>query len=155
MTSSRRVHEHPKGGFELWSWSSYSSVQRGEWHWPNFSPEEMRCRASGRLTISPVFMDKSQKVRTLTGIRFPVTSGYRSPTHNQAESHTKSLEGPHPDAQAMDGACSRSEAYEIQKAAMAEGFVGIGIKQHGDSRYLHLDCWYRRPRGTLWTYYEP
>lgn len=149
-----RILKHPQGGFELWFWIR-PQVVGDEWVWEHFSPAEMRCRASGQVMVSPVFMDAVQSVRRKTGIVMPVTSGYRSPAHNRAVSHTKSTTGPHPDAQAMDVAVERHGAYEVQRCAMASGFTGIGVKQHGAVRYLHLDHWHRRDVGTVWTYYEP
>lgn len=155
LSVPREVYAHKEAGYEIWAWSHFSAVQRGEWNWVNFSPSEMRCRKTGRLAISPEFMDIVQDIRSITGIPMAVTSGYRSPEHNAASSHTKRLDGPHPDAQAIDIAASRTDAFEIQKAAMMKGFKGIGLKQHGDRRYLHLDAWWKRTGGTLWTYYEP
>lgn len=152
---ARQQLTHEKGGHELWLWPHYSGVQRDEWYWPNFSAFEMRCQKTGRLQISPVFMDALQHVRRVVGIPMIVTSGWRSPEHNQAVSHTKSREGPHPDSQAVDVAVSRSDAFNVMRAAISTGFKGIGLKQHGDGRYLHIDMWHRRETGIVWTYSEP
>lgn len=152
---SRTISAHPKGGFELWSWAHHSVVDPGDWRWPNFSPREMACRATGKLAISPVFMDGLQAVRSDVALTMPVTSGYRSPEHNAAVSHTRALEGPHVDGQAADILAARYAAWKIVESAMRFGFNGLGIKQHGDERFLHLDRWHRRPNGTIWTYDEP
>lgn len=149
------VYLHPNGKHELWSWPSYSVVGRGQWLWPNFSAAEMRCRKTGAVVISPKFMDRLQLLRDAVKIPLPVNSGYRSPVHNSEVSHTESLDGPHPDAQAVDLKVSHSDAFEVLKLALHLGFIGVGPKQHGESRYLHIDCWWKRSKPAVWTYYEP
>ena len=56
-----------------------------EWdakRWPNFSPDEFKCQGSGELKISPVVLDFCQAFRNIHGEGVSITSGYRSPEHN-------------------------------------------------------------------------
>lgn len=154
MNSHCTVAYHEPGGHETWWWPNYGVVDPANWPWSFFTPKEMACRATGQLMVSPLFMDDIQLVRDKTGVAMPVTSGYRTPDHNKAVSSTDSLEGPHPDAQAIDVHVIFEGAYEIVSAATAQRFAGIGLRQHGETkgRFLHLDTWYKRVRPTLWTY---
>ena len=154
MSAKPSIGKDPFGDFEVWSWNHYTAVDKSDWHWPNFTPVEMRCQGSGRLVISPAFMDDIQLLRADSGIVMPVSSGYRSPEHNKAVSHTGSDEGPHPSCQAIDVVIGYANAFDLLSAALAHGFTGIGVKQHGQRRYLHLDKWHKRAHGSVWTYFK-
>lgn len=101
------------------------------------------------------FMAKLVALREQVGFPMPVTSGYRSPEDNAAISST-GTNGPHTTGRAVDISISGENAYKLIAAALAAGFTGIGIKQHGPlvGRYVHLDDLtspeYPRPR--IWTY---
>ena len=72
-------------------------VSADQWdseRWPNFSPDEFKCQGSGELKISPVVLDFLQAYRNVKGSGVTVTSGYRSPEHNNSVSST-GLDGPH------------------------------------------------------------
>lgn len=151
---SREITKRRLDQAELWRWARPSAVKRGEWLWPSFTPQEMACQDTQCVLIDPNFMDKLQSMRTAVAVPLPVTSGYRSPKHNQAVSSTNSLVGPHPDCQAVDLAVRFTEAYEVIKAAPSYGFIGIGALQHGKplGRFVHLDCWVGRKNPAFWTY---
>jgi len=100
-------------------------------------------------------MERLQKIRTNTGIIMPVNSGFRTPEHNSRVSHTGSTTGPHPDCQAADISVRFGAAFAVMGEAIKQGMLGIGPKQHGRDRYLHLDSWHRRSTGTVWTYTDP
>ena len=112
-------------------------IPETEWRWPFFSRKEMVCKGSGECRMSPAFMDKLVGLRMLYGKPMVVTSGYRSPAYNQAVSTTGN-DGPHTTGRAVDISISRTEAYKLLKLALEHGFTGIGIKQHSESRFLHL-----------------
>lgn len=152
--SGKEIIERSADKAPLWRWLRPSAVKRGEWPWPSFTPAEMACRKTQLLIIDPTFMDLLQSLRTAVGVPFPVTSGYRSPAHNQAVSSTKSLIGPHTDSQAVDIAVRFGDAFELIKAAPSYGFTGIGARQHGKAtkRFIHLDCWVGRNFPAFWTY---
>tara|TARA_R100000773_G_C4219398_1_gene117991 strand:- start:1606 stop:1917 length:312 start_codon:yes stop_codon:yes gene_type:complete len=103
-------------------------------------------------------MDKLQEMRSKCG-PLRVTSAYRSPSHTiEAEKIKKSGKGgAHTTGRAIDIACDREKAYNILGVAMELGFTGIGVKQSGDGRFLHLDIIdaeddFHVPRPTIWSY---
>lgn len=126
-----------------------------EWRWANFTPAEMACKGTGRLLIVPAFMDRLQRLRTAFGKPMPITSGYRTPEYNSAVSRT-GRDGPHTHARAVDVAVSGGDALDLVRLALAHGFTGIGIKQHGPhaGRFIHLDDLTapEHPRPRIWSY---
>lgn len=101
------------------------------------------------------FMAKLIALREKCGFPMPVTSGYRTPEENKAVS-TTGENGPHTSGRATDIAISGENAFKLVSFALAEGFTGIGIKQHGPmrGRYVHLDDLSAPefPRPRIWTY---
>lgn len=125
------------------NWSDY----------PNFSASEFRCKHSGKNEMNAEFMDKLQRLRTAYGKTMRITSGYRDKTHPVERSKTST--GAHTTGRAVDIAVQGHEVYELVRMAMAFGFTGIGLKQHGPSRFLHLDDLghsAQQPRPWIWTY---
>lgn len=121
--------------------------------WPNFSEAEMSCRHTGKTGIRAGFMDRLQRLRTAYGKLMPVTSGYRHPSH-PIEAR-KPDPGPHSTGRACDVAVSGADALRLIVLAMEHGFTGIGVKQHGDNRFIHLDDLPPspgRPRPHIWSY---
>lgn len=119
--------------------------------YPNFSEKELACKCCGRADMSPDFMLTLQALRSAAAMPLAVTSGYRCVEHNTVVGG-----GPaHVLGRAVDIAISRGDAYHVLKLALLHGFTGIGIKQHGDLRFLHLDNLTDReavPRPTIWSY---
>ena len=120
--------------------------------YPNFSEKELACRCPcGQADMSPDFMMMLQSLRSAARMPLRVTSGYRCADHNTAVGG-----GPaHVLGRAADIAVSRGDAYTVLKLALLHGFTGVGIKQHGDSRFLHLDNLTDReavPRPTIFSY---
>ena len=123
--------------------------------WPNFSFAEMACRETGLCLLDGALMDALQRVRAICG-PMTVTSGYRSPRHSKEAAKGRSG-GPHTLGKAVDVACQRTQAFEILKTALDEGFQGIGIDQRGEDRFLHLDVIthlddFPAVRPTIWSY---
>ena len=116
-----------------------------EWpvgRWPNFSRKEMECQETGECLLCEDMMDALQQIRHELGSPMTISSGYRSPRHS---------------IEAVDVACDVAYAYQVLSAAFRAGFTGIGIKQTGVSRFIHLD--YIRPgdgfhvlRPVIWSY---
>lgn len=121
--------------------------------WPNFSPEEFRCKGSGRMEMNVDFLDRLQALRTAFGKPMIITSGYRSPEHNKAVSSTGS-DGPHTTGRAVDVAVSGADAVKLVGLAIQMGFTGIGVKQKGPhaGRFIHLDDLTAGPRPGMWSY---
>lgn len=123
--------------------------------WKHFKVEEFRCKCGcGQNLISSKFVDMLDELREACGFPLPVTSGYRCPTYNAKVSST-GHNGPHTTGRAADLGVSRKQAYEVLSWAMRMGFTGIGIKQTGEGRFIHLDdlpAAEGQPRPTVWGY---
>lgn len=143
----------------------FSKVKDLTWdpkRWPNFSRKDgspeawMRCRHTGRLAMSPEFLDKLQYFR-IHYFPFPMigTSGYRHPTH-PTEARKSGGPGTHSTGRAGDFAVSHQLGFKFLKAAMSSGlFTGIGVHQKGTGRFIHLDDLpegFQWVRPTIWTY---
>lgn len=101
-------------------------------------------------------MDKLQALRDACQMALPVTSGYRSPAHNAAVSHTGET-GPHTTGRAVDLNVFGFKAFRIMALAPTLGFTGIGLDQKGPSekRIIHLDdlpAADGQPRPCVWSY---
>jgi len=123
--------------------------------WPNFTFSEAKCSHTGDCDVDPNFMDSVQALRDLYGKPMKVTSLYRSPSHPVEEK--KEFPGTHTMGKAIDIGVGRGRAYRLLELALSEGFTGIGIKQHGSSRFLHLDMVqpgeaHHITRENLWSY---
>ena len=125
-----------------------------EWRWQNFSIDELKCKGSGEYPdLTPEiesFLDKLQDIRDETGPLI-VSSGYRSPAHNDRVSGTGTA-GPHTTGRAVDIAIKGMDAYSLVGFAFQRGMTGIGINQKGKSRFIHLDDLTDGPRPRIWSY---
>lgn len=122
--------------------------------WPNFSPDEFACKGDGTLSVNPVFMDRLQTLRTFYAKPMIISSGYRSPEYNASVSST-GLTGPHTTARAADIAVRGADALHLITLALEVGFIGIGVNQRGNSRFIHLDDLPDapgQPRPWIWSY---
>jgi len=81
-----------------------------------------------------------------------ISSGYRCPAYNDAQS-TTGRNGPHT-VGAVDVLISGSDAWDLIRAAMDLGWYGLGVRQHGDigERFVHLDRLESGPRPWIWSY---
>ena len=110
-----------------------------EWdaeRWPNFSPDEFKCQGSGELKISPVVLDFLQAYRNVKGSGVTVTSGYRSPEHNNSVSST-GLDGPHTTGLSVDISTNSQTQYQLLRFALNYNpqAMGIGIAK----TFTHID----------------
>ncbi|WP_084611395.1 D-Ala-D-Ala carboxypeptidase family metallohydrolase [Zooshikella ganghwensis] len=119
-----------------------------------FSDRELTCRCGcGQQQMQPDFMSRLIELRILCGFPLPVTSGYRCANH--PEEKKKTTPGAHSLGCAVDIACQGEQAVIVLKHALDLGFTGIGIKQKGGSRFIHLDMAPKtttRPRPWIWSY---
>ena len=105
------------------------------------------CRCGcGEERMSRDFMMRLVRIREELGFPIGIQSGYRCPEHNNRVSPT-GYDGPHTTGKAADLALSYSRARDAL-SILAQRFPGIGIKQHGDGRFIHVDMGPRR----IWTY---
>ena len=122
--------------------------------YPHFTDKELSSPDTGMHDMSDIFMVRLEKLRTIMGRSFIVTSGYRTPSHNDKVSHT-GLTGPHTTGRAIDISVANwyEDVFTLVAAAMKLGFTGIGLNLKGEQsgRFVHLDDLKdNRPR--IWTY---
>ena len=120
----------------------------------NFSRSELECKCGcGQAEMSGAFMDLIQGLRNKCRFPFVISSGYRCPDHNEAVSGS-GRSGPHTTGMACDISINGSHAWTLLAYAMDTGMPGIGIKQHGDGRFIHLDMLSNdtHPRPRVWSY---
>jgi len=126
----------------------------GFWRWPHFSPAaEWACKETGRIVVVPDFMDRLEALRSACGFALPISSGYRSPEHDEkvGTSATPGA-GPHTTGQAADIAITNPQLGAVLNHALTLGFTGIGVNQKEGSatRFLHVDTIH--PVLTVWSY---
>ncbi len=122
--------------------------------YPNFSKSEFDCKETGENEMEHSFMAKLQELRTAYGKSLVINSGFRSFKHS-IEKRKPKKNGAHPTGKAADIKIDRKEAYKLLKLAIELGFTGIGFKQHGGGRFIHLDTIEdnpSQPRPTVWSY---
>ena len=133
---------------------SYTANNWPAGRWPNFSFAEMACSETGECGMDKATMDRLQLLRSHYGSPLTITSGYRSPRHSIEAA--KKAPGSHVRGRAVDIACAGVDAFEVLTEALAVGFTGIGVKQKGEHRFLHLDDLglgeHTAPRPTIWSY---
>tara|TARA_R110001599_G_scaffold291913_1_gene495539 strand:- start:234 stop:605 length:372 start_codon:yes stop_codon:yes gene_type:complete len=117
-----------------------------------FSKAELQCKCGcEQAPMDPQFLMMLDELRSKLNKPLRVSSGFRCPSHNSKVSGTGET-GPHTTGKAIDLAVDRSFAYETLRASMAMGFTGIGVKQKGGGRFLHLDTITEGLRPTIWSY---
>lgn len=124
-------------------WSHWKDYPEDKWRWPNFSPQEMACRGTGKLAVNERAMDMLQSLRDVSGKPFIIRSAYRSPEHNKAVGGAKASK--HMEAIAFDIDMTNHFPDEFIAAAEAAGFNGIGT--YPSSNFLHIDA---RPQPARW-----
>ena len=112
--------------------------EQSEWmaKWKNFNADEFKCKGSGELKISSIVLDFVQAYRDEIGEGVTITSGYRSPEHNNSVSST-GLDGPHTTGMAVDIATDTKSQYKLLNFALnyEPKPSGIGIAK----TFTHLD----------------
>ena len=121
--------------------------------YPNFTEQELRCKATGLCKMEPDFMARLQRLRWAWGQPMTITSGYRDKAH-PIESK-KAVPGVHALGRAVDIAVQGADALHLLELALAHGFTGIGIQQKGAGRFIHVDdapASSTLPRPMIWSY---
>jgi len=117
-----------------------------------FSKAELQCKCGcEQAPMDSQFLMMLDELREKLNKPLRVSSGFRCPSHNSKVSGTGET-GPHTTGMAIDLAVNRTFAYEVLKIAMSMGFTGIGVKQKGGGRFLHLDTITEGLRPTIWSY---
>lgn len=106
--------------------------------WPNFSIKELVCKCGcGEVLWDEDVLDDAQAIRNELGHGLTLSSATRCRTHNNAVSSTGDT-GPHTKG-ALDLAVMGGTAVQVITMASGRGVTGIGIKQHGNGRFVHID----------------
>lgn len=126
--------------------------------WQYFTVEELQCKGKdccgGRMEMDIKFMRRISHLRRTVGFPFRVTSAYRCPEHNNNVSKS-GLDGPHTTGRAMDIMMMGDRVFLLFDFLRRMGFTGIGLRQKGHDRFIHLDdldATDKRPRPFVWTY---
>lgn len=123
--------------------------------WQYFTMEELTCHCGcGEMKMNDGFMQKVVTLRHSLNFPFNVTSGYRCPEYNATISKT-GRDGPHTTGHALDIEVRGSEALDLIGAMRSHNMTGLGVKQHGRSRFVHIDDLpptNKRPRPWVWSY---
>ena len=89
--------------------------------------------------MKKVFLKKIDKARDIAGVSFIITSGFRTPQHNESlkeQGYMASFKSSHLKGVAVDIACTNSADREkIIKGLILAGFTRIGIS----STFIHCD----------------
>jgi zinc D-Ala-D-Ala carboxypeptidase len=120
------------------------------WRWENFTPDEF-ASDNGAIELETDFLDRLQELRRRFKRPMVVTSGYRTPEHNQRVAKT-GAKGPHTTGRAVDIRVTHAKArYQLIALAIDCGFTGIGVGKG----FVHLDDIRDNPdipRPAVWTY---
>jgi len=116
-------------------YSNWKDYPTEHWRWPDFSPQEMACRGTGRLMIVPAAMDKLQALRDKLGRPMIVNSAYRSPEHNAAVGGAEDSE--HMKGTAFDVKMDNHDPAHYIKTAKSVGFQAIGT--YPRQNFVHVD----------------
>ena len=108
------------------------------WRWPNFTPNELRCRETGIFLIQESFLDVLQSIRFRYAKPMIITSGFRSVNHSIEKK--KLTIGSHPLGMAVDIGVRGEPCLRLIKIILDEPMLtGLGVSQKSNIRFIHLD----------------
>lgn len=116
----------------------------------NFTDDEFRCPCCGEMINNlafKYFLSHLQDARTIAGIPFVITSGYRCPEHNKrvgGTSNSSHMEGVAADIAVKD---NHSRMLMI-KSLLDAGFMRLGI----GTNYIHADMDTEKMQALVWVY---
>lgn len=112
------------------------------------SPDQ---KGSGRF-MDEDFLRKLDRAREIAGIPFVITSGFRTPEHQNSlgrDGYAVSKKSAHLKGMAADIACDFSgDRFKMVSALMAVNLMRIGIA----SNFIHVDCDQSKPMQRIWLY---
>lgn len=133
----------------------FSKVTPDEWPCLYFTPQEIACRGSGLVMLTPESRDALKRLddlRRTMGHPLIVNSGYRSPAHNAAVGGAKASK--HMQGIAFDISMANVDPHRFEAEARRLGFNGIGLyppqKPTGARNFIHIDTRTDRWRGDQW-----
>ena len=116
-----------------------------------FTKKELQCPCCKANAFNPETRLRLNKLRRALGFPIIPNSAFRCRDYNLANGWTLT----HETGQAMDINIRGKKALELVAKAIELGFTGIGIKQHGPHRFIHVDDLPEavgRPRPWIWSY---
>lgn len=116
-----------------------------------FTEKELSCPCCGVNGFKKDTLKRLNLLRAAVGFPMPMTSGYRCEAYNKFKGYTQT----HATGQAGDFGLTHRQAFLVLATAAIYGFTGIGVKQKGKARFLHLDDLpeaFGRPRPHVWSY---
>ena len=125
------------------SYDHFSQVDQEAWaeRFPNFGPDEIACKGTGKLLVNEQALDCLQELRERLGKPMIINSAYRSPAHNRAIGGAKKSK--HMEGIAFDVSTHNLDRSELVAAAQDIGFRGIGFYRS----FIHIDT---RPNAVTW-----
>lgn len=126
----------------------YSQVPPEAWPWKSFTPEEIACRGTGKIRISKIAMNNLQRLRDALGAPMIINSAYRSPEHNVRVGGAKNSY--HVQGLAFDVSMANHDPEVFERAALANGFTGLGFYPPKKGGFIHIDIGPRRTWGSRW-----
>ena len=129
-------------------YNHFDDFPRDEWHWPDFTPRELRSKSDNKLMVDPHSMNCLQDLRTLINKRMVLTSAYRSEAHNEKVGGAKRSQ--HRLAKAFDVQMPNHNPAELEAAARAVGFTGFGFYPDSTPQFIHIDTGPPREWGKRW-----
>lgn len=113
----------------------------------HFDLREFACPCCGGNDIKPELIERLQKARTIAGVPFEITSGWRCKAHNREIKG--GAQSSHMAGWAADIACKTSGVYfSVLKSLIQAGFNRIGRGRD----YIHVDCDPGKPANVSWPY---
>jgi zinc D-Ala-D-Ala carboxypeptidase len=125
------------------NYDHWSEVPRtwSAWPWQFFTPKEVACRGTGRLSISCNLMGKLDLLRSRFGSPLNISSAFRSPYHNaKVGGAPRSM---HLFGLAADIPIVGKDKNLIKRLAKDLGFAGFGYYR----TFMHIDLGRKREWG--------
>lgn len=126
----------------------WSYVAASIWVYPNFSPQEIACRGSGKLKIKIEAMERLQALRVQLDRPMIINSAYRSPAHNKKIGGAPKSR--HVEGDAFDVSQLNHDPHVFQQLAEQAGFTGFGFYPPNKGNFIHIDLGRARSWGQQW-----
>ncbi len=118
-----------------------------------FTDKELACPCGKcDLKFNQNTRDRLNRFRHFLGFPIPVSSACRCKAYNALKGYTQT----HATCQAIDSPVTHKRAFMMITHAAKFGFTGVGVRQHSNTRFIHLDdlpeLLPKRPRPHFWSY---